>query len=70
MCSLFNLLGGYTPQQGSEVRVPMIQTLLPHMGKSGYRGDLWLPWVPYYGGGLIFFTFTKLYYKCAKRRDM
>jgi len=24
VCSLFNLLGVYTPQQGSEVRLPMI----------------------------------------------
>jgi len=38
------------------------------MGKSGYRGDMWLPWVPYYGGGLIFFTFTKFHYKCDRKK--
>jgi len=67
MCSLFTLLGVFTPQQGSEVRVPMIQSLFPPMGKSGYRGDLWLP---YYGGGHLFFTFTKFDYKCDRKRDI
>jgi len=60
----------HTPQQGSEVRLPMKQTLLPHMGKSGYR-DLWLPWVPYYDGGVSYSSHLQSFtINVAEKRDM